>query len=177
FPGIASGIPRHYISASKIDFAPRISIIYSPDQKTAIRAGYGIFYVTGASYISSMLLPATGSGNGGLLNAYTVDNSTLGAPTDTPVMTLSSIMPATKYAAVGSFPVSTAKGEGYFGDGALSTVYYLDQKSTALPYYQRMMFDIQQELGSHDTFDLGYAGTQGRKGLNQTDINLPAYQT
>jgi Carboxypeptidase regulatory-like domain len=80
YPGIASGVPLHSVSAAKTDFAPRLSIIYSPDQKTAIRAGYGMFYVTGASYISSMLLPATGSGNGGLLNVYTVNNSTLGAP-------------------------------------------------------------------------------------------------
>jgi hypothetical protein len=149
------------------------SIIYSPNQKTAIRAGYGIFYVTGASYISTMLQASTGSGNGGLLNVYTVDNATLGVPTDTPVMTLSSIMPPTEYASVGSFPVSVGTGKGYFGDSALSTIYYLDQKSTALPYYQRMMFDIQQLLGPHDTLDIGYAGTQGRKDLNQLDLNWP----
>jgi hypothetical protein len=68
YPGVASGIAQHFIPASKVDFAPRLSVVYSPNDKTAIRAGYGIFYVTGASYISSMLLPATGSGNGGLLN-------------------------------------------------------------------------------------------------------------
>lgn len=177
YPGIASGIPQHFVPASKTNFAPRLSVIYSPTQKTAVRAGYGLFYVNGASYISSMLLPATGSGNGGLLNVYTVDNSTLGAPADSPVMTLANVMPQTVYAPVGSFPVSTAKGEGYFGENALSTVYYLDKKSNPLPYYQRMMFDVQQAAGAHDTFNIGYAGTQGRKGLNQTDINLPPYQT
>jgi hypothetical protein len=34
----------HLIKAQKTNFAPRIGIAYSPDSKTAIRAGYGIFY-------------------------------------------------------------------------------------------------------------------------------------
>ena len=63
------------------------------------------------------------------------------------------------------------------GESALTPITYLDQKSTPLPYYQRMMLDVQQSLGRHDTLTLGYAGVQGRRGLNQVDLNLPAYQT
>jgi hypothetical protein len=34
----------HIVKAQKSNFAPRIGIAFSPDSKTAIRAGYGIFY-------------------------------------------------------------------------------------------------------------------------------------
>jgi hypothetical protein len=40
-----------------------------------------------------------------------------------------------------------------------------------------MMFDIQRQVGAHDVFTLSYAGVQGRKGTNETNINLPPYQT
>jgi outer membrane receptor protein involved in Fe transport len=58
YPGIATGLPIHYLSAPKLDFAPRLSIAYSPNLKTVIRAGYGIFYDTGANVISNNLLKA-----------------------------------------------------------------------------------------------------------------------
>jgi hypothetical protein len=46
-----------------------------------------------------------------------------------------------------------------------------------LPYYQRMMLDLQQQIGGRDVFTLSYAGAQGRKGQQETNINLPSYQT
>jgi hypothetical protein len=33
-----------YINADRTEFQPRIGLAYSPDAKTVIRAGYGIFY-------------------------------------------------------------------------------------------------------------------------------------
>ncbi len=172
FPGIAPSIPQHYVSAAKKNFAPRVSIIYSPRPTTVVRAAYGIFYVAGASQISNYLnFAQTGA------SSYTIDNATLGAPPDTPVMTLASTFPPPATAPVGSFPVSTGVGQGYVGESALTPITYLDQKSTPLPYYQRMMLDVQQSLGRQDTLTLGYAGVQGRRGLNQVDLNLPAYQT
>ena len=175
YPGIAPGIPQHFVSAPKTDFAPRVSLIYSPNQKTAVRAGYGIFYVVGSSQISNFINFTTNGG--GETNSYTEDNATLGAPVDTPVLNFENVLPPTQYAAPGSFPVSTGVGEGYVGSSALTSLTYLDNHSTALPYYQRMMLDVQQALGPHDNFTIGYAGVQGRKGLNQVDLNLPAYQT
>ena len=172
YPGIDPSIPQHYISAQKTDFAPRISMIYTPKPATVVRAAYGIFYVAGASQISNYLnFVQAGS------SAYTVTNATLGVAPDTPALTLANILPQPVTAPIGSFPVSTGKGQGYIGDGALTPITYLDQKSTPLPYYQRMMLDVQQALGAQDTFTIGYAGVQGRRGLNQIDTNLPSYQT
>ena len=40
-----------------------------------------------------------------------------------------------------------------------------------------MLFDFQRQVGSRNVFTLSYLGAQGRKGQNETNINLPAYQT
>jgi hypothetical protein len=175
YPGIAAGLPVHYLKTPKLDFAPRLSIAYSPSPQRVIRVGYGIFYDTGASQISNNVGNAI-YGTSAAVN-YNVNNATLGDPVDTPALTLGSIFPAPLSTTLGSFPVSTGTGEGYEGDGYLTAVTYYDQKSTPLPYYQRMMLDLQQQVGAHDVFTLSYSGAQGRKGQNETNINLPPYQT
>jgi hypothetical protein len=172
FPGIAPSIPIHYVPTSKTDVAPRVSIIFSARPTTVVRAAYGMFYVAGASQISNYLNFAQLGVNG-----YTIDNATLDAPPDTPVMNFESLLPQPITAPIGSFPVSTGVGQGYVGESALTPITYLDQKSTTVPYYQRMMLDVQQALGAYDTLTIGYAGVQGRRGLNQTAQNLPPYQT
>ena len=43
FPG-DSGVPSTLAPAKLTNFAPRIGLAYSPDVKTTVRAGYGIFY-------------------------------------------------------------------------------------------------------------------------------------
>ena len=175
YPGIAPGLSNRYLSAPKKDFAPRLSIIYSPSPTTVIRAGYGIFYDAGATQISNLVGTAI-YGTSAAVN-YTVNNVTLGVPPDTPVLNLSNIFPVQQTTTLGTFPVSTGPGQGYQGNGQYATVTYLDQKSAPLPYYQRMLLDVQHQLGSHDVFTISYSGVQGRKGLNQVNINLPRYQT
>src|SRR5262249_6536343 len=42
------GIPRNVIQTDKNDFAPRVGFAFRPfdDDKTVLRGGYGVFYVT-----------------------------------------------------------------------------------------------------------------------------------
>jgi len=175
YPGIATGLPEHYLSAPKLDFAPRLSIAYSPNLKTVIRAGYGIFYDTGANVISTNLINAV-VGTSAAVN-YNVDNTTLGKPVDTPFLNLSNIFPTPATTTLGQFAVSTGPGQGYPGDGQYTSITYYDQKSMPLPYIQRMLFDVQQQVATRDVFTLSYAGAQGRKGQNEYNLNLPPYQT
>ncbi|HEX4005103.1 MAG TPA: TonB-dependent receptor [Acidobacteriaceae bacterium] len=175
YPGIAPGLPIHYLSAPKEDFAPRLSIAWSPNPERVIRAGYGILYDTGASLISNNVGLAA-YGTAATVN-YNVDNVTLGAAPDTPVLTLANVFPAPQNTTLGSFPVSTGKGQGYVGDGQLTSITYYDQKSVPLPYFQRMVLDVQQEVGGKNVFTLSYSGAQGRKGQNEVNLNLPPYQT
>lgn len=175
YPGIASGLSIHYRSADKRDFAPRLAIAYSPDPRTVIRAGYGIFYNTGATQISTNVGNAI-YGTSSAVN-YNENNATLGQPIDTPYLNLSNVFPAPVSTTLGSFPFPTGTGQGTDGQGALAGLTYYDQKSTPLPYYQRMLLDVQRQVTAHDVFVLSYSGVQGRKGTQETNINLPPYQT
>ncbi len=175
YPGIASGLPIHYRSASKDDFAPRIAIAFSPTLRTVVRAGYGIFYNAGASQISNSVGTAI-YGTSSAVN-YNEDNATLGKPVDTPYLTLADVFPAPQSTSLGSFPDPTGTGEGTDGPGALTGITYYDQKSTPLPYYQRMLLDLQEQVAARDVVVVSYAGVQGRKGTQEVNINLPPYQT
>jgi len=175
-PGIAPGVPQHFLSSSKLDFAPRVSIAYSPNNAMVIRAGYGIFYDVGASQLSGALGNAL-NGTPGYFVGDELSNVRLDVPSDTPALNLSQVLQPEANLQPGEYPVSTGTGQGYFGDGAEQAIYYFDQKSTPLPYYQRYIFDIQQQVSSRDTFTFSYIGAQGRKGSNYVNVNLPAYQT
>ena len=175
YPGIAPGLSTHYRSADKRDFAPRLAIAYSPDAKTVIRAGYGIFYDSGATQISTNVGNAI-YGTSSAVN-YNEDNATLGQPVDTPYLSLSNVFPAPVSTTLGSFPVPTGTGQGTDGPGALASITYYDQKSTPLPYYERMLLDVQRQVTAHDVFILSYSGVQGRKGTQEANLNLPPYQT
>ena len=175
WPGIAPGLSSHYLHAPKLDFAPRVSVTYSPTAKTAFRAAYGIFYDTGSSQVSQNVGNAF-YGTAATVN-YNVNNTTLGQPADLPYLTLGDVFPPSQPTQLGSFPVPTGTGQGYVGDDQWTTMVYYDQKSMPLPYLQRTMADVQHQFGAYDVFDLSYVGAQGRKGWNEVNINLPAYQT
>ncbi|MFY9644307.1 MAG: hypothetical protein WAK29_03965, partial [Terriglobales bacterium] len=169
-PGVAPGLPQHYLSAPKLDFAPRISIAYALRPKQLIHFGYGIFYNMGGSQIST----SVGFANSG---SPAGSGSNLFCLTDTPCLDQSNVFQPEPSVPQGQYPVSTGKGQGYFGDGAWQTVIYSDQKSTSVPYYQRYTLDFEQELNPSSSFTLSYVGAQGRKGMNLVNINLPPYQT
>jgi hypothetical protein len=173
-PGLAAGLPQHYLSAAKTNFAPRLGIAYNATSHDVIRAAYGVFFDSGASQISN----ATGFANGGTPGGgLDVTNTLLGCGSDTPCVTMDMIFPQEPSIPKGEYDVSTGPGQGYFGDYWYSTVYYQDQKSTALPYYQRFVVDLQHMIDPQTSFTLSYSGSQGRKGTNYTNINLPAYKT
>lgn len=116
--------------------------------QTVIRGGYGILFETGASEVSNLL--GTSIYDTSAAVDYTVNHVTLGVLPDAPVLTLSSIFPTPRATTPGSFTVSTGPGEGYPGDGLYTIETYSDQKSTPLPYYERMVLDAQREVGPDD---------------------------
>lgn len=175
YPGIAAGLPEHYLSAPKGDFAPRISLTYSYNPRTAVTAAYGIFFDTGSTQISTNVGNAI-YGTSAAVN-YNYDNTTLGQPADTPYLTLDSVFPVARTTTLGSFPVTTGVGEGYEGDGQWASVIFYDQSSMPLSYYEKFNLDVQRQIGGRDVLDVSYNGTLGRKGWNERNINLPPYKT
>lgn len=174
--GFAEGVPQHFLSAQKHDFAPRVSFAYSPTSKWTVRGGYGIFFNTGSTQMSAMQNDLLGSPSG-YETGNDQTNVTVGAQSDTPVLGLSQILQTQSTLPLGQFPVSTGPGQGYFGDGQLTTVAYDDEGSTPLPYYQRYIVDLQREITPRDMVTVSYNGVQGRKGTNEVNINLPPYAT
>jgi hypothetical protein len=170
-PGIASGLSQKYLSPQKTNFAPRFSFAYQFDPKTVIRAGYGIYYDSGASQVSGSLGNALNGIPGYFIGGELTNSGAL------PTYPLADTFQTPAPLAAGEYPVSTGTGQGYFGDGAFQNVYYYDQKSIATPYYQRYLLDVQHEFGANSVFTLTYEGAQGRKSPYYADLNVPAYRT
>jgi Carboxypeptidase regulatory-like domain len=181
-PGIAAGVPLHYLKASKIEFAPRVGISYTLSSQSVIRAGYGIFYDAGASQAATQFSGQSPTGSGsttGSIN-FQVSNTTQGILPDLPNLTLANIFPAYVSQTLGNYPVSEGAGVGYFGNDAWYNNLpwgIWDQRSQLMPYYQRISLDFQQQVHAHDVVTLSYAGSQGRRGADEQNINLPPYQT
>jgi hypothetical protein len=170
-PGIAPGLSQHYAPAPKHDFAPRLSLAMQLTPKLVVRAGYGLYYNSGASQISNALGGALYGGVPGGFVGDEIDNSTPQSAS------LSQVFPASPQVAVGTYPSSTGQGQGYYGDGAYQTVMYADQKSFRTPYIHRYLLDIQQEVARNSVITLSYIGAEGRNGWYLDDINAAPYST
>ena len=177
-PGISPGLPQRFIPAPKHDFAPRLGLAMQVSPKLVVRAGYGLYYDAGASQISNSLNAQAigGAQPGGFLGAE-ITPITLGANDQDPVTSLSQIFPASLQVALGTYPVPTGKGQGYFGDNAFQDIFYNDKKSFATPYFHRYMLDIQREVARNSVVAVSYIGSQGRNGWYLFDMNVPPYRT
>lgn len=178
-PGLAPGISQHYLPAPKHDFAPRLSLAMQLRPTLVLRAGYGLFYNSGASQISNSL--GTAAGGGGLPGAFTgpeITPNTLdpNGGDQNPITSLSQIFQPSPSLPVGTYPVPTGPGQGYFGDGALQTLYYSDKNSFHTPYIHRYMLDIQKEISHNSVVTVSYIGAEGRDGWYLDDINAAPYQ-
>lgn len=170
-PGIASGIPQHYASAPKHDFAPRLSLAMQLRPKLVIRAGYGLYFNSGASQISNAL---DGALYGGLPGGFDGDEIDPATPQTS---SLSQVFPASPQVALGTFPVSTGTGQGYYeGQPFTQTVFYADrQQSFRTPYIHRYLLDVQQEIAHNSVITVSYLGAEGRNGWYFDDINAAPY--
>ncbi len=122
-----------------------------------VRAGYGLYYNSGASQISNVLSGALYGGVPGGFVGDEIDNST---PQEAAA---SQVFQASPQVPLGTFPVSTGPGQGYYGDGALQTLFYADRgQSFRTPYVHRYLLDIQKEL-SHNSALTDLLPRGGRK--------------
>src|SRR5205085_12117137 len=170
---------RNNLPLSKKQFSPRIGFAYGLDEKTVIRAGYGMFYIP--NYVSFGTNPyidpvssATSnffaSNNGGLTPSSTL-NATDCAFTPNPggVGTLNCPTPGpfgpTLVNVAGRNPQPNVSAYGV-NQGTLSATGYTVQK---WGYVQQWNFDIQRELPGQFFADVAYAGSHG--------VHLPQFNT
>src|SRR6202451_1854403 len=171
-PGITPGLPQHYASAPKHDFAPRLSLAWQVKPTFVVRAGYGLYYNSGASQISNVLDGALYGGVPGGFVGDEIDTSTAQEAAASKVFQPSPQVP------LGTFPVSTGPGQGYYGAGAYQTLFYADrQQSFRTPYIHRYLLDIQKEIFHDSALTVSYIGAEGRDGWYFYDENAAPYQT
>jgi hypothetical protein len=152
FAGI-DGNPRR-IRADKNNFGPRVGLAFSPDSKTVVRAGYGMFY--------SIVAMNTGFfGALGVFNAVTpfvgsVDNGA------TASATLANPFPTGLRA-----PLGTSVGLMAQAGDALTV---FDDKRLN-PYNQQWQFSVQRELPSRVLFEAAYMGMHSLKQIENFNVN------
>jgi outer membrane receptor protein involved in Fe transport len=176
-PGRASGLDLHYLPADKTAFAPRVGVAFQPDDRWVIRANYGIFYDLGLSYDGSetgSTIDAAFGGVPGYVGSF-YDSARFGEPEDVPVLTFDDIFPPADEFAVGTYPISTGEGTGYFDFPA--SINYLDQDSNQSPHYHRYVVSADRLLGQNMAISLFYSGSSGRDLPYYFNQNVPDYRT
>ena len=117
------------------NWAPRLGIAWSPSNKWAVRTGFGIFY----SQESKNSIFDLNRGLGGRTGQVTP--TTYGSPT----------FGYTNFINTSSFPVTVPVGLTWGADQNLPTTYTL-----------QYIFNVQRQLGSNTTLEVGYNGSQSR---------------
>ncbi len=140
-----NGVPRGGFDADKNNFAPRVGLAWTVgrDEKTVLRAGYGIYYD------QSPLAP----GEALYFNSPYFDNNIFFSLPGLP-LTLDNPFPA-------FFPFPLP-------DSALAI-----QRDLRTAYMQHWNFNVQQQFGASSVLEVAYVGSKGTKLLTARDINQP----
>jgi hypothetical protein len=145
-PGLVS---FHAPQPTYTSFAPRFGVNWAPDQKTSIRAGFGIAYDVLFDNLGTLSFPPQLS--------TTQDIGTGSAPAfGAPNFLKNGGLPANA-----SFP----PGPAYAKTSALTP----DQ---VLPYAETYTLTVQRTIGSAYTAEIGYIGTRGIHLATQDQINV-----
>jgi Carboxypeptidase regulatory-like domain/TonB dependent receptor len=180
YVGIGPNSSRNNLPLDKTAFSPRLGIVYSPDQKTVVRAGYGIFFIP--NYVSFALNPDNDVVNlastpfTATTNSYLTPYSTLDANT----CTLAGIGFAT-FSCVNPGPFTAGTillPPGRSATPSLSSFVAANGNPTLAPYsnpkygyVQQYNLDLQRQLPAGFFGDIAYAGSHGVR-LQQYDTNI-----
>lgn len=144
-------VPR---PAPKTPFAPRFGINYRLNDKTVVRAGYGIFF---SSYEGREIDDSAD------IYPYSIRLSlsptTVPNPASDPKLG-NDLLPA--YGALGPFPVAT-----------LSFIAVIESENPLDPYVQTWTLSVERELAKNTTLEVNYIGNHGTHLLDRLDIAQP----
>ncbi len=152
-----------YWPKSKDDFAPRFAVAWSPDPKTSVRAGVGMYY---DHYGQSLISIFDQNGSFGL--SSTITNPAAQFTTDTsPRFVGRHTFPFTNGSgpATQTFPYTAPQGN-------FAITWGLDS-NLKTPYTEAFDFSIQRELPAGFTLETAYVGRLGRHLLQSLDIAEP----
>jgi hypothetical protein len=164
--GQARGL-KPFWPMAKNNLAPRLAIAFSPDDKTSIRAGFGMFYDHfGEGIVNSF----SQYGSYGLQGQKQTPNDALSpdvAPRLTNIHTIPDVNGPTP-ATIG-YPYTPSADPLTTG---FATAIGLDDKIRT-PYSYTMNLSIQRELPSGFSLEVAYVGRLGRHLLQQSDLATP----
>jgi Carboxypeptidase regulatory-like domain len=153
-----------YWAKSKDNFAPRLAAVWSPNPKTSIRAGAGIYF---DHYGESLVSNFSKEGSFGLSTQLTNPAGVLSFETS-PRFTGEHNLPAISLPAAAqsaTFPYSPP-------DGSFLITFGVDNKLKT-PYSEAFNLSFQRELPGGFLFEEAYVGRLGRHLLQQLDLAEP----
>jgi len=132
-----------------IKFSPRVGTAYSMNDKTVVRAGYGLFWAPWAY---------------GANNSVGYSSTTnMAQPTNIPAINIVDPFPS------GLIPVS-GNSRGLLS-GVSSDVSFVDPNKTA-PYVHQYSIDVQRELVGNLSGSVAYIGSTGRRLTVSGNVNI-----
>ncbi len=142
--------------------APRIGIAYSPDEKTSIRAGWGMYYdIIGQPLARTYDDSAFGFAT--QLRNQTNQLTGLTAPRLRSIFDLPSNL--LRPAPPGGFPQTFPTG--------LSSITNTIDDTLKMPYTMNMNFSVAREFGKGWLIQGAYVGRQSRRSLINRDVAMP----
>jgi Carboxypeptidase regulatory-like domain len=123
------------------NFAPRLGISYSPDSKTVIRTGFGIFYTQdiGNAYFDMARNIA------GRVTVNNQNSSTLGSPSN---LTWANATPGATGTSTVNLPATT--------------VAFANATTHHTSYTEQFLLNLQRQVGRNWSFEAGYQGALSR---------------
>jgi hypothetical protein len=148
---------------SKNNFAPRFAVAYSPDSKTSIRAGAGIYY---DHYGEGLVNTFDQNGSFGLSSQVTNPAGTYNSETS-PRYTARNVLPFSNGTAppTQTFPYPAPQGN-------FAITWGLDNRLKT-PYSEAFDLSVQREIKGGWTVETAYIGRLGRHLLQSLDLAEP----
>lgn len=147
FTGI-NGVSRSLYPADKNNFAPRVGLAYQLNERTTLRAGYGVFFG---------LSPTDASGpGGGFVDGFTgVTNIISSLDGITPIVNVSNPFPGGTNPSLSASQLTPSVQLGQANRSAIIGL--------ATPYFQNWNFSVQRSLGKDTIIEATYAANKGNK--------------
>ncbi len=177
---------RALVNMPKLDFAPRLGLAYAVDDKTVIRAAYGINYAQfnreGGENLLVYNLPAIVNTNvvqqpplfalPGIIGKQTPEAVCTAAQLNTP-FNAANANPCFRLSQQG-YPINLANPANVTAASNLSTQARYIPKNLPTGYVQSYHLTVQRQFGRTSSFEVSYVGEHGVKIQVLSDLNQAA---
>lgn len=149
---------RRFADTDYSSYGPRLGMAWSLDQKTVIRAGYGIYYAAGNGLTGGFCIRCTT----GFASSAAVTKAT---PTGAALYWDNGFVPPANFIP----PPSISPSAG----NAVDDIWYIAPNSGTAPRFQNWSLSVQRELPGKFVFEAAYIGNRGtRLSASHFSLNL-----